>query len=266
MNAEESKLFWDLRRYLAKNKVPQQLSIRIQKYLEHMWQATQESKPSKDVRLIQLLSEQLNSELKYELAIHHLKVHPFLSELCTISSVTVHRIANSAVARKLLAQGDTLFHPGEAATHMYVVVAGSYLYKRVDVLGAPHCEEVQKGEDWIAEPALWTENWNHCGLLTAVDHSDNVTVDSVTFMEQVRLNPQAHVFTSHYARNFLHWLNGLPPEQLSDISQGENVSDLCRSFMPEIFRDGELEQGGKGRRGSLRGVLSGSLGLGNIKR
>ncbi|CAK0909813.1 unnamed protein product, partial [Prorocentrum cordatum] len=101
-----------------------ELSIRIQKYLEHMWQAMQESKPVKDVRLIQLLSEQLNSELKYELALHQLRIHPLFSELCEISSVTVHRLANHALSHKLLCEGDTLFHAGEVATHMYIVVKG----------------------------------------------------------------------------------------------------------------------------------------------
>jgi hypothetical protein len=232
MNAEESKLFWELRRYLYKNNVQQELSLRIQKYLEHMWQAMQDSMPVKDVRLIQLLSEQLHSELKYELAVHHLKIHPFFSELCEVSSVTVHRLANSALAHKLLSEGDTLFHPGEVATHMYVVVKGRYCYNRVDELGQQHMEWVDKGEDWISEPALWTERWSHCGRLTAVAHADNVTIDANGFCDQVKKNPKAHVFVSGYAKNFLRWLNGKKPTELSDISQGEDVGELILSLLP----------------------------------
>ncbi|CAK0821888.1 unnamed protein product, partial [Prorocentrum cordatum] len=38
LHEEESKQFWDLRRYLKHNQVDVNLSMRIQRYLEHAWQ------------------------------------------------------------------------------------------------------------------------------------------------------------------------------------------------------------------------------------
>jgi CRP-like cAMP-binding protein len=241
MHAEEAKLFWDLRRYLQKNQVNHELTLRIQKYCEHAWAAKQESKPDKDVKLLQFLSEQLSSELKYELAVSHLVFHPFLAQLCTFSSVTVHRLSNSALEHKLLAEGDRLFIPGEAATHMYIVVKGRLTYRRM-VGGGGHevVERVDPGEDWISEPALWTELWRHLGQLTAVDESDNLAINASKFSEQVKLNPQAYLFTKGYAKNFLDWLNEESFDTLSDISQGEDVGDLCRNFIP-IFEQESAE-------------------------
>jgi len=144
----------------------------------------------------------------------------------------VHRLANHALSHKLLCEGDTLFHAGEVATHMYIVVKGRFCYLRADTLGLQHLEWVDKGEDWISEPALWTEQWSHCGRLTAVAHADNVTIDAGSFGDQVKKNPKAHVWVSGYATNFLKWLNSQKIDDLSDISQGEDVGDLIKSFFP----------------------------------
>merc|ERR1712032_1357234 len=79
--------------------------------------------------------------------------------------------------------------------HMSIVVSGRYLYRRVDAMGWTHSEVVDKGEDWIAEPVLWTRSWIHIGILTAIKHAVNVSIDAKVFGDQVRLNPQAHVFS-----------------------------------------------------------------------
>jgi len=115
---------------------------------------------------------------------------------------------------------------------MYILVKGRYLYRKVEANGGQNMEWVDNDEDWIAEPVLWTTRWMHCGLLTAVEHVDNLTIDAESFSEQVKLNPKGHLFTSIYAKNFVDWLNQLPPAHLSDIYQGEDFGDTCRSFIP----------------------------------
>jgi hypothetical protein len=252
MHAEESTLFWDLKRYLARNKVPRALSVRIQKYLEHAWQSQQEKKTGKNVKLVNMLSEQLLSELKFEMAVPQMRIHPLLDSLINKSKVTVHRLANVAIGHKLLAAGDYLFHPGETATHMYIVVEGKFNYARLDSFGGLHKELVEKAEDWIAEPALWTRRWVHCGLLKAIEDSDNLTIDAKKFAEQVKLNPQAHEFVSSYALNFLEWLNNEDPNDLSDISQGEDVTQLFAGFIPRAvsFRSRAASFRSRGRVGS----------------
>merc|ERR1711966_117951 len=167
-----------------------------------------------------------------------LNFHPFLAKLCVFSNVTVQRLSNSALEHKLLAEGDRLFLPGEAATHMYIVVKGKFRYTKMTSSGQTVTEDVDNGEDWIAEPVLWTESWLHRGLLMAVEESDNLMIDARKFCDMVKLNPQAYLFTSGYARNFLDWLNEESLDALSDISQGEIVGDMCKSFIPtDIYED-----------------------------
>ncbi|CAK0882271.1 unnamed protein product [Prorocentrum cordatum] len=233
MNAEESMLFWDLKRYLARNKVPRPLSMRIQKYLENAWQA-QSKKSGQNFKLKNMLSEQLLSELKFEMAVPQLRIHPLLDRLIDKSKVTANRLANVAMGHKLLAAGDYLFHHGEAATHMFIVVDGKLIYARLDSYGGVHKELVEKAEDWIAEPVLWTRRWVHCGLLKAIEDCDNLAIDSKKFAEQVKLNPEALEFVSEYAQNFIEWLNNEDPNDLSDISQGENLSELLAGFIPSM--------------------------------
>jgi len=233
MHAEESTLFWDLKRYLARNKVPRPLSMRIQKYLENAWQA-QSKKSGQNFKLKNMLSEQLLSELKFEMAVPQLRIHPLLDRLIDKSKVTANRLANVAMGHKLLAAGDYLFHHGEAATHMFIVVDGKLIYARLDSYGGVHKELVEKAEDWIAEPVLWTRRWVHCGLLKAIEDCDNLAIDSKKFAEQVKLNPEALEFVSEYAQNFIEWLNNEDPNDLSDISQGENLSELLAGFIPSM--------------------------------
>jgi CRP-like cAMP-binding protein len=229
MRAEESKLFWDLRRYLVRNKVSKKLSSRIKTNLEYAWRFQQERKSAQSVQLMSLLSEQLLSELQCELAITHLRIHPFLARLCQRSEATAQRLASSAICHKLVARGDYLFHPGEEATHFWIVVEGTSEYTKRDSSGILIREKVKNDDDWIAEPILWT-TWVHRGLLTSLEDGDVLAVDATKFGSVVRHNPTAHTFASAYAHNFVKWLNDLHVDELTDISQGEDVS-LVESFM-----------------------------------
>ncbi|CAJ1329731.1 unnamed protein product [Effrenium voratum] len=173
MTENRARQFWELRRHLRKNKVSITLSARIQKYVEHVMESQEENVPAKDVKLLALLSEQLQSELECEICMPHFSVHPLFARLCVVSRVTIHRLANNAIVNKQLARTDTLFIPGETATHMYIVVYGRLVYSRMDSRGDEHKELVDKGEDWISEPVLWTPSWVHLGLLMSMTERVN---------------------------------------------------------------------------------------------
>jgi len=106
------------------------------------------------------------------------------------------------------------------------------LYKRIDEAQFEHCEWVDKGEDWIAEPVLWTPNWAHLGVLIACQlHNQLLLVKAKEFGDIVRLTPLSLLMLQSYAHNFMAHLNRIPPEDLSDISQGDQISDRIRSFI-----------------------------------
>merc|ERR1711977_274152 len=106
-------------------------------------------------------------------------------QLQEVSPVTMNRLANKAISWKKLARGDSLFQPGELATHMYFVTVGRLHYVKVDSKLEEKEEWVDKGEDWIAEPVLWTAEWVHLGVLTAVTECELLLIDASSFGEVV---------------------------------------------------------------------------------
>merc|ERR1712050_482190 len=126
------------------------------------------------------------------------------------------------------------------ATHMFIVTHGRFHYHRVDREEdeCAHPEVVDKNEDWIAEPVLWTKNWVHRGVLIAVNEADLMMIVPKTFEEVIHLNPKALELACVYARNYMTWVNE-NAAMLSDISQGEDVEELCRGFM-ELEEDDEV--------------------------
>lgn len=231
MTENRARQFWELRRHLRKNRVSITLSARIQKYVEHVLESQEENVPAEDIKLLTLLSEQLRSELECEICMPHFSVHPLFARLCVVSRVTIHRLANTAIQKKQLARTDSLFIPGETATHMYIVVYGRLIYSRIDSKGNEHKELVDKGEDWISEPVLWTSSWVHLGLLISMTESELMVLDPGHFGRVVNLNPDAAALASTYVANFIKWINSVQTDSLSDIWQGENVGPRVAGFM-----------------------------------
>jgi hypothetical protein len=66
---------------------------------------------------------------------------------------------------------------------MYFVVEGRLEYDEAET----PTEHVDKGEDWIAEPMLWTRGWTHLGLLMA-------SVDELLIADP--LNPKATLISA----------------------------------------------------------------------
>lgn len=228
MNADTSKLFWNLRRYLKQQKVPTELSVRIQKFLEHKWQSLKMSVSQESVTVLKHLSEQLNNELQRVISVPHMVVHPLFRHLNSESSVTMQRLATSAISRKQLASGDSLFFPLEKATDMSFVVDGRLQYIR---MRDDEKEWVDKDEDWISEPCLWTDQWHHQGELIAVRPCELLMINPLGFADIIKRNPQVHAFVNGYAVHFIKWLNGIETNNLSDITQGEDSEKQIKDLM-----------------------------------
>jgi len=233
MKEDTAKQFWSLRRYLRQNQVPFDLTVRIQKYLQHAWQKRKVSGHG-NLQIIELLSEQLQSELHSAIYVPHLLVHPLFSYLSNDASVTCNRLATKAISRKSLAQNDQLFITGEVAHFMYFVRSGRLRYVKSHDDGSSHNEWVDEKEDWISEPALWTTQWIHLGSLSAWAEIELLVVHPEHFSEVVHQTPNLSEFVVNYAQNYLNWVNSLPQDRLSDICQGELQSEMIASFVGQI--------------------------------
>ncbi|CAE8647579.1 unnamed protein product [Polarella glacialis] len=138
-----------------------------------------------------------------------------------------------------LAKGDTLFLQGQDATCMYFVVSGRILYLR-NSEDSPETNEkefVDAGEDWIAEPILWTPSWVHVGNALAYTDCEMQTVDPKAFARILGLVKPVLAIVSSYGSSFMSWMEEQSGfDDLNDVIQGDKVSDVIRSFIPASAR------------------------------
>mmetsp|Transcript_43700 Transcript_43700/g.100872 ORF Transcript_43700/g.100872 Transcript_43700/m.100872 type:complete len:842 (+) Transcript_43700:104-2629(+) len=239
MQEDASKQFWTLRRFLIQTRIHKNhkdLSLRIQRYVEHEYDQLRETVQQQNVKVLNLLSKQLLSQLNWTLKRDTVQVHPLFLKLKEESEVTMHRLANSTLDRIHLAQNDTLFLAGEVAEDMYIVVEGKLQYIKVSADGKDKKELVDCKEDWIAEPILWTPSWEHLGVLMVVVTCELLTINGDKFCEVIKLNPQAWSYCAVYAKNFMRWLHKKDADELSDIFQGDIIIKEIECFVPEGAR------------------------------
>jgi hypothetical protein len=264
MGDEAAKQFWKLRIFLKKSHVPMPLRIRIEKYCEHAWQLQKDASGGGELPILRLLTEQLRNELNCAISMPHLEVHPLFEYLCSTSEVAMQRIATKALNRKLLARNETHFHAGEIAPKLGFVVAGRLQYIKhltetevgrnmslesldripskdsaaSDTSLPDHVEWVDKGEDWITEPALWMGEWMTLGELVAASVSELLEVSATEFAEAIKRTPQVFERICVYAQNFVLWLNNQTRKDLSDICQG----DIIGAEIEMMLVDGEANE------------------------
>lgn len=260
MQEDTYKQFWILRRYLKQNRVPMQLSGRIQRYLEHAWNSQRQTLTLQSSKLFSLLSDQLQAELQYEICLPFLRVHELFDPMSTQCPTTMRRMAWHAIQRTSLAQDDHLFIPGESATHMYILVTGRMEYMKPDEAGdeaSSHAFKVQNSEDFIAEPVLWTTAWDHLGALTAITETEVLRIDPQRFADIIHRSPPARTAAVAYGREFVERLNRADERSLSDIVRCER-KDLAkaRSSRSQSSRKGKsIFQSQRTASAQLNGVV-----------
>merc|ERR1719397_1562571 len=139
-----------------------------------------------------------------------------------------------------VAANDSIFLPGEKATHVYFMSEGRLAYIQRPV-GQEESkkEHVDAGEHWIAEPVLWVRSWMHLGLMVALRECDILRVDPVPFAASIARSPAMLKMAREYAFKFVEWLNAKERALTqSDIAQGRR----CLEDVPATLA-GFVEQG-----------------------
>ncbi|CAK8990322.1 unnamed protein product [Durusdinium trenchii] len=197
MSEEASKDFWQMRRFLNQNSVDHNLAARIQRFVEYAYSRQQKTMSINQVKVLSLLSKQLMEELQCAINLPHMKVHPLFMFLNEFSFITMNRCAKSF---------------------------GRLEYIRmIDNSGHEYKEFVDKGEDWLAEPALWTEAWYHVGEAKAYTDCEVLLVDPKAFEEILNVVRPVASIVAQYCRRFMAWLQTLESEEgmLTDVIQGK---------------------------------------------
>lgn len=233
MHQHKNNEFWKFRRFMKMKSVPKALATRIGKYLEHAWENQRDNFTEKDVKVFKFLSEQLHSELLWEISMPVLKIHPLFVTLLGTCSVTMHRLAHKALKRSRLVEDDSLFLCGEKATHVYFIVTGTMHYRHVDATCGLREQLVSGDENWIAEPILWAKSWNHLGRLKAVTEVNVILVNPSNFSEVITASPTVHNVARRYAKHFCAWLCASAIENLTDILSAADMRSRVGLFLQE---------------------------------
>mmetsp|Transcript_47295 Transcript_47295/g.84912 ORF Transcript_47295/g.84912 Transcript_47295/m.84912 type:complete len:198 (-) Transcript_47295:76-669(-) len=180
----------------------------------------------------------------------------FLNEF---SFITMNRLAKESVSHMEMAQGDTLFLPEQHANCMYFVSFGRLEYLRSLDHGEQK-EYVDKGEDWLAEPSLWTADWYHVGEAKAHTDCEVLMVDPKAFEEILSVVRPVAGIVSQYCRQFMVWLVTLEQREgmLTDVIQGDQVSSTIISFLPMWMVEKKDDHQDPGEDPEVRGSFLGA--------
>ncbi|CAE6965184.1 unnamed protein product [Symbiodinium sp. CCMP2592] len=217
---QESEIsqFRALRRFLAANHIPQELSTRIMQFVQHSYpQKSQESDQDGDLAILDMLSSPLKAELRFARFAEKLDALPFLRKLMACNDLQITRLTHQLAGHLdllLVAPGDVVFFADNEAKTTYVNLHGSLKYYQ-----ASHSEEVTDGI-WISEMCLWT-SWEFMGTLVAEEVSRLVSLNEEIFKKTICESAVAQQMASSYAIQYV-----------SELTSHKVVSDLWAYIEP----------------------------------
>mmetsp|Transcript_28101 Transcript_28101/g.51579 ORF Transcript_28101/g.51579 Transcript_28101/m.51579 type:complete len:904 (-) Transcript_28101:150-2861(-) len=214
MREDDRRQFWLLRKFLKDSHVTQALGIRIIRYLEHAAASRKKTVQESQIKILDMLSDQLRRELRCATSVPHLILHPLFDHINMVSNVTMHRLAAKAISRTSLACGDPLFFAGEMAAMMFFIKDGELQYLMGDL------PQWVDGQAFACEPALWT-TWTHVGDMLAMTVCEVLSLDPTVFSDAIHTNPVISYQIREYAVEFLKVLNA---------QRGQDVNDLFRYY------------------------------------
>lgn len=223
-----------LRRFLRRNAVPIGLSLRIRRFVEFELKRRQQPVNQQSVGCLAVLSEQLQTELSFALVQPTLNTHALFESLMKTSggSLLLEK-ASQFFEKKTLAMDDWEFLPYTPATSMRFLLAGQLRYVRT--FGSALDENVDEaiidpGRQWISEAVMWLNDWEYVGELSATIESHLLLISPRCILSLIDLYPASHKSLKNYANEFVMWIGGLTPEEMTDVLEPIIVTMLMKSL------------------------------------
>jgi len=213
-----------LRRFLKQQGVERQVARRILKYLEYIVEKKQGKVQQAAIKILSMLSGQLQEELTYELTCPHLMGSTFFQYFLgfPLMDVVVRHICASGMKKVILATADVLFYIGDEAKSVYIFLGGGVeVFEDEDILGSS-VEELE----WIGEIAFWA-NWKHTSRCQAQKESEIICVAIDKFVEECNKSVVAWALAAKYAKHFLSTVGDFTP---GDLMREENFKSSMDQF------------------------------------
>mmetsp|Transcript_58347 Transcript_58347/g.170601 ORF Transcript_58347/g.170601 Transcript_58347/m.170601 type:complete len:722 (-) Transcript_58347:320-2485(-) len=212
-----------LRSYFLRNRVSSALSKSIWKFLQanHFNHRTRHKG---EVEILRLLPHHLYGRLHQELYGPYITRAPFFFHYMAFNSEGLMDVCSKAVTERNLICGESLFLEGKVAESMFFIASGYLKYEhcRVDL-----SQTIGRGS-WTSEAVLWV-NWVHAATLSAHTSAEIVALDSTKFRALMSVFKNSVDFVKVYAKLFHAHLEGVGPDNLSDImTDVAGLEDLIR--------------------------------------
>lgn len=208
-----NKQLWLLRKFLKKNSVSLDVSLRVQRYLEWVTELQMQCVREQDLEVLSMLSAPLRNELTLEVHADHLYHNDFFRSLTSKYSRKVYlKIWDRVISAMPLAVGDALFFSGETPQGMFCVAQGQLQYKR------KHDMRLVKVGDgtWCCEGELWT-HWVTAGDMRALTECQMVKIDCDRFAKNLRNIPEAFRHARFVGVQFVNDLNAFSAVEITDL-------------------------------------------------
>jgi len=217
VSSTRSRHIADLNRFMADRKVAKAIALRVERTALFVISERNFNTPEDEVELLRCVSEPLMAHLHFNIYSQIISVHPFFKQYCISNPVGMRKLCHLGIKELTVDAEDMIFELIESnpTPVMYFVISGELEYhtitqKKVEV------REVTK-QHWLCEPILWTDNWEHRGMLKATTRCRLVEMKKSTFQEVISgSDPGA---ARKYAVCFVNYLNTLSMQEQSDIGQ-----------------------------------------------
>ncbi|OLP90241.1 Potassium voltage-gated channel subfamily H member 6 [Symbiodinium microadriaticum] len=245
MQADRSKQFWLLRRYLKQQKVPMDLCFRVLRYTEYATSTSHDRVPEGRITILSSLTEQLRNELTFYTHYRNLKKHPVFLQVAGMNEAVLNRMSAQTLSSMDLAAGDPLFSLVDASKHMFFIETGAIRYtvhdrdtskirrtvadSQADADVDPNMSTALGKADYLCEVALWS-SFQHVGVAQAMAEASVIRIEVLTFCELVHKDPELRELLSLYAHRFVEHMN----EQ--SIEWVEVSSQESKRFTDDFFQ------------------------------
>jgi len=264
-----------LRRYLRARRIPNNLTTRIMRYVQHKLATQKRSVQESDVQLLLVVSDPLMRELRQCLHQPFLMKHPFFRRYAEADSNAMQYTCNNAIGVAALSVGDTLFTQRTSDGLMFFLVVGRLHYfpsralrmsskARGAKVSLHSNQSVGSGNlnagrlaggsskmsafkltlenenilginDWCCEGTLWT-HWFHLGRMQATQVSEVLAMDAEKFADAVHIHPHLFEAVKFYATSMVSRLNSLAAAGcLTDLPAVDSY--LTETFAKEAFTE-----------------------------
>lgn len=244
LSEKDAKQFWMLRRFLRHKQISFELSLRIRNFLDFEVSSRRGTVEIGEVDILKYLSNQMRSELLFELHSVLLLFHPLFSYMKDENLELVQTLCHSAISAMNVNKLDVVFQVDHRATFSYFLSQGVLHYKHQADPGR-HGEEIFPLQTWISEPVMWVREWTCVGDLAAKEVSAILCMDVAKADASLRMHLNQLFHIRAYARCFVAWLNALDSQERSDVMLGEETLSCFRSFLPQ--KSGRPEEHRMGR-------------------